>query len=160
VPTRSRGLPARRSRAGRRRLGALLRRGDDGGVSSIELAVIAPSLLLLIFVVIQAALLFYARAVGLQSAREGVSQLRLYGQDQGTACTQQESKTEQSTTLYANSVGSGALTSVHVTAYCHYNPDGSTVTVHVTGQAVSLIGLTLHVDERAFGRVEQFQDDG
>ena len=52
------------------------RAGDEGSVA-LELAVIGPSLFVLIFFAIQVALYFYGCSVALQSAREGVSQLRL-----------------------------------------------------------------------------------
>ena len=61
-----------------------LRRGrDERGVSALELSFLAPAFLLLIFFSIQAALYFYGRNVAIQSAREGVSQLRL-AQDQAS----------------------------------------------------------------------------
>ena len=52
-------------------------RRDQRGASAVELAMVAPAFLLLIFFSIQAALFFYGRNVALQSAREAVAQLRL-----------------------------------------------------------------------------------
>ena len=49
--------------------------GDDGA-SALELSIVAPAILALIFA-IQAGLFFYCRTVAVQAAREGVSQLRL-----------------------------------------------------------------------------------
>jgi hypothetical protein len=86
--------------------------------------------------------------------------LRLYGQN-ADDCTGHVDPTRSATTSYANSVGSHALEGVTVTPSCSYGTGGNfTVTVRVQGSAISLIGYTLHVDESATGRVEQFQDNG
>ena len=49
----------------------------DRGTSALELAIIAPVLLSLIFFSLQAAFFFYGRAAATHAAREGVSMLRL-----------------------------------------------------------------------------------
>jgi Flp pilus assembly protein TadG len=148
--------PAATADSSRRRV---RRQRDDGGVSSIELAVIAPSLLLLIFLVVQAALYFYGRSVALQAAREGVSQLRLYDTD--GKCEAQRSMIGRNVEAYSQDVGSGALESAKASPTCTFVDGGnSTVRVRVTGHAISLLGFTLTIDESATGRVEQFQDDG
>ncbi len=106
---------------------------------------------------IQAALFFYARSVALQSAREGVSQLRLFGQS-ADDCNGQVANTKKATETYAKSVGSGALTGVNAVPTCQYRCKGdSRVLVVVHGRAISLIGLRLGVQEQAEGRVETFQ---
>jgi Flp pilus assembly protein TadG len=135
------------------------RASDERGVSSIELAVIAPSLILLIFLLVQGALLFYGRSVALQAARDGVSQLRL--QQSAGGCEAAKPGVASNVLAYASHVGSGALTAASVTPECHYNPNGgSTVTVTVRGQAISLVGITMHITQTATGRVEQFQPNG
>jgi len=53
------------------------RRRSERGVSSLELAILAPAILALIFVSIQTALWLYGRSVALNAAQEGVSRLRL-----------------------------------------------------------------------------------
>ena len=68
------------------------RRSDDRGASAVEFAVIAPTLLLLIFFIIQGGLYFYGRSVALQAARDGVSQLRL--QTTANACANQQSTSQ------------------------------------------------------------------
>ena len=132
---------------------------DDRGAGSLELAVVAPSLLLLIFFLIQSVLWFYARSVALQAARDGVSQLRL---DQlADQCEADRPIVGQQVADYASRVGSGALTAASVVSECHYQPDGgSFVTVTVRGEAISLIGFTMHVTQTATGQVEQFQTGG
>lgn len=144
----------------------------DRGVSALELAIIAPSLLFLIFLIIQGGLYFYARSVALQAARDGVSQLRLYQSYEG--CTGASDTISAGVVRYAHAVGSGALTGTTVTPTCA-KPDQYTssaalgagpagkpaaVTVSVTGSSLSLIGVSFHVTETAQGTVEQFQDYG
>jgi TadE-like protein len=134
-------------------------------VSSLELAFIAPTLLALIFFLVQAALYFYGRSVALQAAREGVSQLRILDPNNpNTALCTTPGMTDtisKNTQAYASHIGSGALKSVQVIATCHVIPgnNASTVTVEVKGSAISLFGWTMTVDETATGRVEQFQDE-
>lgn len=132
---------------------------DDRGVSALELSIIAPTLIALIFLLIQGALLFYGRSVALQAARDGVSQLRL--QQTAAGCEAAKANVETNVLDYATKVGSGALTSATVTPECDYNPNGqSTVKVTVEGHAISLIGVTWHITQSATGRVEQFQPGG
>ena len=50
----------------------------DGGSASLEIAILAPALLLLTFVVVQAGLWFYARNLALAAAQEGVTAGRAY----------------------------------------------------------------------------------
>lgn len=134
----------------------------DRGVSAIELAVIAPTLLLLIFLAIQAGLFFYARSVALQAAREGVSQLRL-AQTPGD-CAAQSPLTSDAVNSYLAHVGTGALNGARVSpdcgSYAASGTTGPTVTVTVHGHAISLLGFTLSVDESATGQVERFQEEG
>jgi Flp pilus assembly protein TadG len=66
-PTRhGRGAPCWCSQAG------------DRGSASLEIAILAPALLLLTFVVVQAGLWFYARNLALAAAQEGVTAGRAY----------------------------------------------------------------------------------
>lgn len=130
----------------------------DRGVSSIELAVIAPSLLFLIFLVIQAGLFFYARSVALQAAREGVSQLRL-AQTQ-VDCAGMSGRVESNTSAFAAKIGALQDVTTHGDCGRYRAGGGSTVTVQVRGNAISLLGITLPVSQSATGQVEQFQDEG
>ena len=126
----------------------------DRGVSSLELAFIAPSLIALIFFVIQAALYFYGRSVAQQAAREGVSQLRL---DQSLTAYNGNHKTiEANVATFAHDIGSGTLHVEDVTS--EYDDSAGTVTVTITGTAVSLTGITLDITETVTGRVERFQE--
>lgn len=131
----------------------------DAGVSSLELAIIAPTLLALIFLAVQGGLFFYGRSVALQAAREGVSQLRLA--QTGAQCMALKAPVEVSTVDYAANVGRGALAGANATSTCTYDPSARpTVTVEVKGHAISLLGFTLSIDESATGAVEQFETSG
>ena len=134
-------------------------RGDESGVSSLELSVIAPSLLLLIFFVVQVAFYLYGRTVALQAAREGVSQLRLEQNPQDFAIAEPGVKSNVET--FAKNIGTGSLDNPAMKAT--YSDAKGRVTVTVTGETVSLVpflGLHLHVTETVSGQVERFQDGG
>ncbi len=127
-------------------------RGDDRGVSAIEFAFIAPTLLLLIWFVLQAGLYFYGRSVALQAAREAVSQYRL-----AQTAAQFDAERDQvrtTTSDYAANVGSGALDDITITPQYNQN----TVTVTVTGSPITLVPfLDLKVEASASGTVEKFE---
>lgn len=130
------------------------RRGGDEGSAALELAVIGPTLFVLVFFAIQVALYFYGCSVALQSAREGVSQLRL---------AQNEAQFEMAKTTvassvedYAAAVGNGALNDSQATL-SHDEPY-SRVTVKVTGDAISLVpGMTWTITRTSSGTVEEFR---
>jgi len=132
------------------------RRRDDSGASALELSFIAPGLIFLIFFCIQGALFFYGRSVALQSAREGVSQLRL-AQDQATYDNIRPgvvSNTEQ----FAIEVGREALLDPIATP--SYDDDAGRVQMTVTGRVITLVpGLDLTVTQSAEGPVERFEGD-
>jgi len=135
-----------------------LRRLDDRGASALELAFIAPSLLLLIFFVIQTALWFYGRSVAQQAAREGVSQIRLSQTQQ--ACRDSVATVTQHVQDFATDVGREALIKPEAQPSCD-GYDRGQVSVTVRGRAISLVpGLTLTVTQKASGAVERFQCDG
>lgn len=126
---------------------------NERGVSSLELAFIAPSLLVLIFFVVQVAFFLYGRSVALHAAREGVTELRL-------AQTRAQfdaliGGTKSDVEEFAHHIGSGALNIKNVTATYDQNGNGQ-VTVTVIGTTVSLIGYTFTVTETASGSIERF----
>jgi Flp pilus assembly protein TadG len=126
----------------------------DEGSAAIELAVIAPSLIVLIFFVIQGGLYLYGRSVALQSAREGVSQLRL-AQSQ-TAYTQMQPGVADNVRTFASTIGKGALDGPVVVSA--YDDQAGRVSVTVTGTTMSLIPFaTFTVTETARGTVEKFR---
>jgi Flp pilus assembly protein TadG len=120
------------------------------------MAILAPALLFLIFFAVQAGLYFYGRAVAIQAAREGVSQLRL-APDDATAETIGADVREH-TKDFALAVGRETLTSPAVTST--YDSDAGKVSMTVTGTVITLVpGLTLRVTESVHGRIERFEPD-
>lgn len=124
--------------------------GDDGS-SAIELALLAPALIIITMLVIQWALWFQARQVALDAAQAGARVAR--EQEPGWPA-QSVSEAEK----FYNEVGSKVVTGIMASV----NPDGGTpnqVYVTVVGSVPTLIpGIsTLHVRETAGGDVECFR---
>jgi Flp pilus assembly protein TadG len=130
-----------------------LRDENDRGASAVEFSILALPFLLVIFLLIQAGLWLYGRSVALDSAREGVSQLRLA--QSVDDCNAQAGQVQDYILRFAHNVGSGALIDPQMDApVC--TADSVQVTVH--GHAVSLVpGLTLSISQVANGRVEKFE---
>ena len=131
-------------------------RGDEG-TTALEMAFVAPALLLVIFTTVQVGLWFHGRSVALQAAREGVSQLRLYD-DPGQAQAARP-LVEDRVRRYSASLGRESLLQPQVTSAWTLDAQGNArVAVTVTGRVVSLVpGLDLSTTQRAFGEVERFE---
>jgi len=142
---RARRAPLR----GRRRAG----RGDRGS-SAVELVILTPMLLALIWLFIQYALYYQGRQVALAAAQIGA---RVARQDANSVPGWQTIAERSAESYYAGlgtKVLGGAVTAVAV-------PLGvSQVRVTVTGQAASIMfGLTLTIHESAGGPIECFRPD-
>lgn len=127
------------------------RLGDDGA-SAIELAFIAPVLLILMLMIVQYAFYFEARQVALDAAQQGARYAR---QDKALNADWQAG-TVRATTNYFDDLDSKALTDFAVTAS---SPGNSNVEVTVSGKMISLVpgfGLPT-VSESAGGPVECFR---
>lgn len=120
---------------------------------SLELAIVAPMLILLIFFAVQASLYYYARSVAQSASREGVSQLRV-APDQASY-NAIRGQVLGSTEQYAGRLGGQALRNPEADAT--YDDVAGTVTVTVTGHVVSLVPLDLTVTQQASGSVERFR---
>lgn len=132
---------------------ATLSRARDRGATSLELAIIAPVFLLLIFFTIQVGLWVYGRTVAVQAAREGVSQLRLA--EDVAEFRSMKKGTEQYVVHFAGSVGQQGLTHPKVTSL--YDADAGRVSVTVSGEVMSLVpGITLSTSAEASGTIEKF----
>lgn len=128
----------------------------DSGASAVELVVVAPGVLVLLFLSVQAGLFLYGRVVAEHAAREGVAVLRL-AQDQGTADAVGE-RVQQTVTAYAATVGRETLLSPHTTTA--YDAAAGTVSVTVQGRVITLVpGVDLTVRQRVSGQVERFEGD-
>ena len=118
------------------------------------MAFIAPGLIFLIFFSIQGALFFYGRSVAIQSAREGVSQLRL-AQDRATY-DDIRAGVKANTEQFATAVGREAL--IDPVATPGYVDETGRVRMTVQGRVITLLPwLELSVTEHAEGPVERFE---
>jgi hypothetical protein len=103
---------------------------DDRGVATLELTVLFPVLLLLIFGVFQGALYFHSRNVALAAAQQGVRAGRADGvrDPAGTASAQARAFLAQTGELHN-------LTGVQITPTLN----GGQLRITITGRAVSLL---------------------
>lgn len=132
-------------------------RRTQRGASAIELSIVAPLFLLLIFTLIQGALLLYARNIALSAAREGASDVRLFQPDEyGPGI---EAALSGKIRRYVLTVGNQTM--VNPEPQILYNPGGNgRVTVTVQGEAISLLpGIDLQVERAASMEIEQFEPD-
>lgn len=117
---------------------------DDRGGTALETAVLAPPILLLLFVALQICLLSYARSAAHTAAREAANAARAYNAPAGTG----EAKAND---FLARNGDWLTGTEVSVTR------TGSDVVVVVHGQALSLLpGVSFAVTRTAHGTVERF----
>ena len=121
----------------------------DGGAATLELVVLFPILLLLIFGTIQGALYFHGRNVVLAAAQQGVRAARLDGQpDRAATAEQQTRQFLLDTGELSNLSGLTVVVSL----------DRNQVRVTVTGRTVSLLpGVPgPRVTQTAAGSLERF----
>lgn len=132
-----------------------MNRRNDSGASAIEMSIVAPALLLLVFTGVQVALWLYGRNVALQAAREGVSYLRVV--IPGASTSSALAAAESTAVNYAAQVGRESVAGARATAT---TTGGRRVRIVVTGTAVSLVpGVHLSVRGAAEGQIEQFEAD-
>lgn len=128
-------------------------RGSPGerGSSPVELVLVAPVLMLVIFLVVQTALYFYARQVLLaaaeqadRAARSAASPALALGESTAAGLG------------YVHSLGPDLVSAPTFTL----TRTATTATVVITGRAVSIIpGLALPIRAVSSGPLEQFQPD-
>lgn len=127
-------------------------KGADRGASTIELALLAPMLLIMVWLVVQFALWFQSRSVALAAAQAGARVARDEAAVPGSAW---QADAENRTRNYYNSLGSRLVGGLSATAIV--GPHAS-VGVQVRGTVASIIpGLTLTITEVAEGPVECFR---
>lgn len=132
-------MPARRRRAP----------AGQRGSSAIELVLLTPVLIALVFAVIQAALLWHAHHVVLAAAQQGDRLAR-------SATRFDPGEIRAATVAYLRSLGADLVENPTVTV----TRDGGWVTVSVTGRAASpLPGAALLVRGTSRGPVESFRPD-
>ena len=150
TPDRPRtGAPARR--AGARRCPR--RRWDDRGVSSVELVVYVPLLLLLLFMGVQVGQVMLGNQAALAAAREAARVARAGGGDLGALAA-----AEARGRAYATSIGTGVLQGADVQVVAL--DGGLTVRATVTADAYALVPqLGGRITQVAEGPVEVFRGD-
>jgi Flp pilus assembly protein TadG len=132
-------------------------RRSELGATALELAILAPSILALVFLSIQTALWLYGRSVALNAAQEGVSRLRLVQPPVYTTAVGETVRADIE--AYAQQLGGTTLQNAKVDSPSYNNPEGM-VSFTVSGDTVSLVpGLKLHVERSATGPIEQFEAD-
>ncbi|WP_203910825.1 TadE family protein [Rhizocola hellebori] len=116
----------------------------DRGGGPVEFAVLALPILVLTFIVVQAAFVFYARSTALAAATQGANAARAYNAPANAGVNKAND--------FLGRVG-GGLRNPTVT----YSSTATTATVTVTGKAQTIIpGLTFNVTQSASGPVERF----
>jgi Flp pilus assembly protein TadG len=128
---------ADRPRAGRLAAVRRLLRGDRGA-SAVELAILAPALLVLTMIVIQFALWFQARQAALAAAQEGARDARVLSVDAAADPGWSQQVTDD-TLHYYDGLGTKILN--NVTASPFANPQTGVAGVTVSGQLNSLLDM-------------------
>ena len=132
-----------------RRVRWSFRLSGDRGSSPVELAILAPAVLLALFASIQVAAVFMARSVALSAAQEASTAERSFGAPAGAG----EDRGRTFLGRAGDWLDAGQV---------DVDRNGEQVTTTVTGKAISLIpGFTFTVSQSARGEVERFTtDDG
>jgi Flp pilus assembly protein TadG len=121
-----------------------MRHKADRGGGPVEFAVLAFPILVLTFIVVQAAFVFYARSTALAAATQGANAARAYNAPANAGVNKAND--------FLGRVG-GGLRNPSVT----FSSTSTGVTVTVTGQAQTIIpGLSFTITQSASGPVERF----
>ena len=127
-----------------------LRRQRDEGSSAVELVLLTPLLMFVIFIVVQAALYMHARHVVLAAAQQGARLARAEASNDLAAVASARAGAYS----YLKQLGADIVADPNVTV----TRAGGQATVRVSAHAVSILpGLTLHVVETSSGPVEMFR---
>jgi Flp pilus assembly protein TadG len=120
-------------------------RGDRGSVT-VEITVLAPALLLVVFSIVQVGLWSYARSLALGAAQEGVAAGRAYGASAEVG----RARAEQFLVTSAGDSLTGGAVAVRESA--------SVLRIEVSGRALSVLpGVPgLPVRQRAEGPLERY----
>jgi Flp pilus assembly protein TadG len=127
------------------------RSGRDAGSVSLEIAILGPTLLVLIFTIVQAGLWFHARSLALAAAQEGVTAARGFGSDLDAGIARAQSFLDRH-------AGDSLMHTTVITT-------GSTprgMRIEVSGRALSVFpGVPgMRVTQSAQGPIERWTTDG
>jgi len=116
----------------------------DRGAGTVELAIMALPLLVVTFIVVQAAFVYQAKGLALAAATQGANAARNYGSDANVGRDRARE--------FLRRVGFG-ITDTEITA----SVNGNVATITVKGKAQSIIPFwDFPVSQTAFGPVERF----
>lgn len=127
------------------------RREPDTGSATVEIAILGPVLLLIVFTLVQTALWYYARSLALAAAQQGATAAAAYGAGPATGAEHARRFLDQNShdTLRDTSITTTGTTRTQVR-------------VEVTGRALSVLpgipGLVVTQDAQA--PVERFTQPG
>lgn len=117
----------------------------DRGAGSIEVAVLAVVVLMLVFTIIQVGLFYHARKVAQSAARHGVDA----GRQSGSSPAAGVAQAEKFLTAFGGSVQGPSVSSAGSTA--------EEIHITVTGHVATLVpGLELSVTQDAHGPIERW----
>lgn len=130
---------------------AAARRGRDTGSVTVEIAILGPALLLIVFTLVQTALWYHARALALAAAQQGAATAAAYGAYPGDGAAHAREFLARNN---HDTLRDADITTTGSTA--------TTVHLQVTGRALSVLpgvpGLTITQDAQA--PVERFTRPG
>ncbi|HKA69278.1 MAG TPA: TadE/TadG family type IV pilus assembly protein [Actinomycetes bacterium] len=126
-----------------------IRRDREGGDVALEMVLLAPIIIFMIFVVIQFALWYHARHVVTVAAQEGARVARA----SNTSAAAAERAGRDRAYAFIDTIGGSIVEDPNVVV----NRGAATVTVRVTGTAIHIVpGLRLQVRGQSAGPVERF----
>ncbi|MFM9462788.1 TadE/TadG family type IV pilus assembly protein [Streptomyces scabiei] len=126
-----------------RRLGRRLR--DDDGDASLEMLMCFPAALLLVFLVVDACNIYFAKTAATTAAREAIAGARGYGSTPGEGVRRADAVFDRvGDTLLAPRVSASS--------------SAERIEFTVTGKAQSVLGLNITVTEHASGPVERWSN--
>jgi hypothetical protein len=122
-----------------RRLALARRARSERGASAVELAILAPALLILTMIIIQFALWFQARQAALASAQEGAR----YARENAAAHHGCQGTTAVAETLkYYRALGTGVMSGPSAQCVSQLGPNGvPLVGVSFTGHVIGLLSM-------------------
>jgi Flp pilus assembly protein TadG len=129
------------------------RRTDDRGMSAIEFVFLTPLVFGVIIVTVQFAMYYFATHVAVAAARAGAREARTQAAVTGSNW---KGRAETKAGAYIDGMGGSLLTDPKVTV----ERAGDRVSVQVTGNVPSILGIGITVDRTSGGPIEQFMPNG
>jgi Flp pilus assembly protein TadG len=121
-------------------------RDSDTGSFSLELAVLFPVFLLLVLLIVQAALYFFARSIASSAAQQGADTARLQGNTPADGAS--------TATAFVTGQGGGILDDLAVTTT---SSSPTQVSITVTGHALTIVpGVTFTIRQSATAPRERY----